>query len=140
MTDALGERPKAPILLCLALLAACAAALLAPPSKAHATEVKFCWNATINPHAKCWGPSTLNLKLGVVRTHERAGCVGIATGENVLVSEWACGPAGSWPGYAALVSIGVLGYETRHKAILLNGNQHHTGVFAGDYECWTSAC
>lgn len=95
----------------------------------------------VNPYGdggdKCWGPAKYQLYWAIVRTYERAGCVTLAEGTDLLTS-WVCGPAGSAPNGSVTVS--KYNYSYNWKGVLRNNNLTYGTHINGSYECFLYHC
>lgn len=123
------------------LFAVCLSAvtLFSAANASPASAGLFCNYVWLAPYGqggdRCWGPAQRALNWASVRTYERAGCVNIADVNNNLTQSWACGGAGSAPGYAAAVGIPIYP-NSYYKGVIRNNNLSFGGRFTGEMSCY----
>ena len=110
------------------VLGLCALFNMAPPASAGT----FCELTGLAPGSKCWGPATQGLDYAEVRTYQRAGCVAIANGSNVFVTDWHCGPATN--GLIAASVWGPMSLTNYYKGVIWN-NTGGNGNYQGGQNC-----
>lgn len=117
-----------------------AAALFFGISASKASAGNFCGTpsspAWVNPYGqggdKCWGNALPGLNYAAVITFQRAGCVTLAEGTNLLTA-WVCGAAGSNPSNAAEVY--KWNYSNWWKGVVRNNNVSYGTNITGGHNC-----